>query len=132
MHSSTSISAKEVALARAAAVVRVLKPGWLYRRCRYFQARQSSSQLLGTRSEPGQEVEAEPGRKVRAVAIAHWKEELFRGGVIDRDAKNTRADFKRLKDPLAAADLVVERDGFAWPADAPSITPSFPPTRQAP
>jgi hypothetical protein len=51
-----------------------------------------------------------------AVAKDDWREELFRRGVIDRDAANPRQDFRRLADSLAARQLIGERDGLVWSA----------------
>lgn len=51
---------------------------------------------------------------VRVVAIDLWKEHLFSGGVIDKDGKNPRQDFKRLKDALIAKGEIAEWDGLVW------------------
>lgn len=52
---------------------------------------------------------------VRAVSLAHWRNELFARGILDRDSKNPRQDFKRIRDGLAARRLIGERDGLIWP-----------------
>jgi hypothetical protein len=52
---------------------------------------------------------------VKVVRVEAWRDELFRCGVLERDAGNPRSAFKRLKDGLCAADQIVERDGFVWP-----------------
>jgi AAA domain len=53
---------------------------------------------------------------VRAVAIDCWRDELFARGILDRDAKNPRTDFKRLKDQLANRFFIAERNGLVWRA----------------
>lgn len=53
---------------------------------------------------------------LRCVKVTEWREEVFRKGVIDRDAANPREDFKRVKNALAARHLIGERDGFVWRA----------------
>jgi hypothetical protein len=52
---------------------------------------------------------------IKVVSVEQWRQELFRSGVLDRDAGNPRSAFKKLKDGLVAAEQVVERDGFIWP-----------------
>jgi hypothetical protein len=49
-----------------------------------------------------------------AVKIADWRAEIYRRGIIDRDAPNPREDFKRVKIALAARHLIGERDGLVW------------------
>jgi hypothetical protein len=53
---------------------------------------------------------------VRVVSLADWRNELFADGVLDHDSKNPRADFKRIRDGLAARRLIGERDGLVWVA----------------
>lgn len=53
---------------------------------------------------------------IRAVSIFTWKTEMERRGVLDAEAANPRADFKRLKDSLTARQLIGERDGLIWKA----------------
>ncbi len=55
-------------------------------------------------------------RDIRIVAAEDWREELLRRGVIERDAPNPRQDFKRIRQALAARNLIGEQDGFVWPA----------------
>lgn len=43
--------------------------------------------------------------------VEAWREEMLRNGAIDRQAKNPRADWRRLRSALVDAGLVVERDG---------------------
>ncbi len=52
----------------------------------------------------------------RAVRAAAWRDELFRRGVLDRDAKNPREDFARVKRALMARQLAGERDELVWAA----------------
>lgn len=71
---------------------------------------------------------------VKVVRIETWRQELFRCGVIDRNAKNPWEPFRRLRRDLAASNDLVERDEYVWPAQpggmviphmpaAPSIVP---------
>ena len=55
-----------------------------------------------------------PGTQ-RAVPIATWRDALFARGVLDRDAKNPREDFRRVKCALLARHFAGERDGLVWP-----------------
>lgn len=69
---------------------------------------------------------------MQAVEVDHWREELFRSGVIERDASNPRADFKRLRDGLARSKRIVEQDGlvrmgYAAPVTPPAMLPPLPP-----
>jgi hypothetical protein len=43
-----------------------------------------------------------------------WREELFSRGVLERDAKNPRQDFKRLKQSLHARGAIGIRDDLVW------------------
>jgi AAA domain len=47
-----------------------------------------------------------------AVAVDRWRDELFRTGVLDQDAKNPRQPFKRLRSALARIQRIVEQDGM--------------------
>jgi AAA domain len=47
-----------------------------------------------------------------SVAVDAWRDELFRCGVLERDAKNPRQPFKRLRDVLARKQRIAERDGM--------------------
>ena len=47
-----------------------------------------------------------------AVTVDCWRDELFASGVLDRDSKNPRQDYKRLRDGLAKANRISERDGI--------------------
>jgi hypothetical protein len=61
----------------------------------------------------------------KVVPLDAWREELFKGGVLDPKAANPRQDFKRLKEPLLEKKEIFERDGFIWTSDG-KILPSFP------
>ncbi|SDJ34017.1 AAA domain-containing protein [Bradyrhizobium sp. Rc2d] len=47
-----------------------------------------------------------------AVAVHAWKEELFRRGVLDRDAPNPREPFRRLKASLIKTQRIEEDNGM--------------------
>lgn len=49
-----------------------------------------------------------------AVTVPEWREEMFARGVLDRDAKNPREDFRRIKASLQARLLIAEREGRVW------------------
>jgi hypothetical protein len=51
---------------------------------------------------------------IKTVGLGHWREELLRRGVIERDAANPRQDFKRIREALAARGLIAERDMLVW------------------
>jgi hypothetical protein len=53
---------------------------------------------------------------VIVVPIAAWREELFVRRVLDRDAKNPREEFKRVRNSLQARGLVGVRDDLVWKA----------------
>jgi len=46
--------------------------------------------------------------------VGTWKEHLFKGGVLDKDASNPRRDFIRLKDQLTRKGAIGEWDGKVW------------------
>jgi hypothetical protein len=54
--------------------------------------------------------------QLKMVSTEQWKDELFRAGVLKRDAKNPREPFRRLRHELLAANQICERDGFVWPS----------------
>jgi hypothetical protein len=60
--------------------------------------------------EPPQGVEAPP----RVCSSDKWKDELFRLGVLDRNAKNPRVPFQRLRESLIKTDLIGESCGWVW------------------
>jgi hypothetical protein len=51
-----------------------------------------------------------------AVSVDDWRAELYSRGVLDRDAKSPREDFRRVKSSLQARGLIGERDGLVWRA----------------
>jgi AAA domain len=53
---------------------------------------------------------------IKVAETADWHTEMTKRGVIDPVASNPRADFKRLKDGLAARNLIGIRENFVWPA----------------
>src|SRR5215207_7081743 len=55
-----------------------------------------------------------PGSISSAVEAERWREELFRRGVLDDQAKNPRKPFFDIKDQLADRRLIAERDGWVW------------------
>jgi hypothetical protein len=52
---------------------------------------------------------------IQMVGVDHWRDELIRRGVIDKTAANPRADFKRIRQSLAARKAIGDRDDFIWP-----------------
>jgi len=56
-----------------------------------------------------------PGRTV-AVEIIAWREELYRKGVLDRDAKSPREEFKRVRQQLQAHSLIGVNGELVWKA----------------
>lgn len=58
-----------------------------------------------------------------AVAVDQWRDEMFRSGALDRNAKNPRADFKRVRDALVRLRRVVEENGMVRFASAAGHTP---------
>lgn len=58
-----------------------------------------------------------PG-KATGASLDCWREEMTARGIIDADSKNPRAEFKRIKDGLAARQLIGLREGLVWPAKA--------------
>jgi hypothetical protein len=52
---------------------------------------------------------------VMAVPLSEWRNELSRCGAIERDAKNPREDFRRLRDALQVRLNIAVRDELVWP-----------------
>lgn len=50
----------------------------------------------------------------QVVDVSTWREELLATGVIERDGKNPRTDFKRIKAELTKRGLIGERNGVVW------------------
>jgi hypothetical protein len=51
---------------------------------------------------------------VRVAPLESWRAELLARGVVDRESKNPRTDFSRIKIKLTDLGLVGERDGLVW------------------
>ena len=56
-----------------------------------------------------------PARTI-VVQLSAWREELYRKGVLDRDAKSPREEFKRVRQQLQARHLIAIRDHLVWKA----------------
>jgi hypothetical protein len=56
-----------------------------------------------------------PARTV-VVEINAWREELCRKGVLDREAKSPREEFKRVRQQLQARGLIGVNDELVWKA----------------
>ena len=52
---------------------------------------------------------------IRCVSVEAWRIELLARGVIDKNGKNPRTDFTRIKTALHAKHRTAEREGFIWP-----------------
>ena len=50
----------------------------------------------------------------RVVPVDQWREALYTRGVLDREHKNPREDFRRVKDALQARKLAAEIDSQIW------------------
>jgi hypothetical protein len=50
------------------------------------------------------------------VPLTAWREELYRKGVLDRDAKNPREEFRRVRQQLQARNLIAIHDHLVWKA----------------
>jgi hypothetical protein len=51
---------------------------------------------------------------IQVVPGDDWREELFRRGILERAAANPRADFKRIRESLAARNLIGVRNDDVW------------------
>jgi hypothetical protein len=79
-------------------------------------------------------------RRLGSIDVDAWREELFRCGILDRNAKNPREPFRRLKMDLSATGLIIERDGIVRPSEGgislcpggPPMPPHFPITVSSP
>src|SRR5262249_40441490 len=67
-----------------------------------------------------------------AVTVNEWKEELYSRGVLDRDAKNPREEFRRIKNALEAKSLIAERDGLIWSVPARKVSTTVTPSHITP
>jgi hypothetical protein len=54
--------------------------------------------------------------RTTVVRLSAWREELYRKGVLDRDAKNPREEFKRLRQQLQARGLIGVTGELVWKA----------------
>ncbi len=52
--------------------------------------------------------------QVLVIPTGRWRDELYRRGVMDSEARNPRVDFRRLKEQLKARGRIAERDTFVW------------------
>ena len=50
----------------------------------------------------------------QVVPVDLWRQQLFKAGVLEQDASNPRADFRRLKDQLAERCLIGEWNNLMW------------------
>jgi hypothetical protein len=50
------------------------------------------------------------------VAVSAWRDELYRTGVLERDAKSPREEFKRVRNSLQARKLIGIASDFVWKA----------------
>ena len=64
----------------------------------------------GTPAPPSLEL---PARTV-VVQISAWREELYRKGVLDRDAKSPREEFKRVRIQLQVRSLIGVNGELVW------------------
>ncbi|MFZ2080337.1 MAG: hypothetical protein WAV38_27550 [Xanthobacteraceae bacterium] len=56
-----------------------------------------------------------PARTI-VVQVNAWREELYRKGVLDRDAKSPREEFKRVRQQLQARSLIGINSELVWKA----------------
>lgn len=59
---------------------------------------------------------------IKVVAVDTWRTEMFSRGVLSREAKNPREDFRRVKIDLQARHLIAEQDDFIWIAKQGAMT----------
>ena len=50
------------------------------------------------------------------VQLNAWREELYRKGVLERDAKSPREEFKRVRNRLHARSLIGVNGELVWKA----------------
>jgi hypothetical protein len=55
--------------------------------------------------------------------VTSWREELYARGVLDRDAKSPREDFRRVRNQPQTRNLIGVHSDFVWKLKAPSTTP---------
>jgi hypothetical protein len=51
---------------------------------------------------------------IRGVDVDKWKDELFTRGILNREAKNPRTDFQRLKLAMIGEHKIAERNKLVW------------------
>ena len=51
---------------------------------------------------------------IQVVPVDLWRQQLFQAGVLEQNASNPRADFRRLKDQLAERGLIGEWNNLMW------------------
>ncbi len=69
--------------------------------------------LVADHGKPAPEAEHYPAGAT-VVDVGVWREYLFKGGVLDPNASNPRADFSRLKNQLAERGLIGEWNSLVW------------------
>lgn len=82
---------------------------------RNLSARQklAADALANCSSQPAPQVLQLP-KNIQVVAVDAWREEMYRTGVLQRDATNPRTDFQRIRDQLAAKKAIGQRDNLVW------------------
>ncbi|HZH10675.1 MAG TPA: AAA family ATPase [Microvirga sp.] len=53
-------------------------------------------------------------KRFRVVDVGKWREEMFRRGVLDKQASNPRRDFIKVRDALVTQRLIGLRDNLVW------------------
>lgn len=76
-------------------------------------ALETLSNCILDRGEPSPEKFKLPAG-IKVVAVDTWRAEMFSRGVLDRQAKNPREDFRRVKIDLQARHLIAEQDDLIW------------------
>jgi hypothetical protein len=66
----------------------------------------------GTPAPPSLQLPA----RITVVQVNAWREELYRKGVLDRDAKSPREEFKRIRTQLQARSLIGVNGELVWKA----------------
>jgi hypothetical protein len=57
-----------------------------------------------------------PTSVTKAARLDDWRQEMFRAGVLDKEAANPREDFRRIKARLQALGIIGLRDDLVWSA----------------
>ncbi|MGY6568650.1 MAG: AAA family ATPase [Salinarimonas sp.] len=80
---------------------------------RYRQALDALREAIGEHGkEPPEAMQL--AKDVKAVEIDKWRAEILARGIIDREAKNPRTDFSRIKTALKDRTIISERNGLVW------------------